>query len=758
MKCRQTGSIILSYLPIHYMIISAPPSTAKDVQRALYLHVSFFCSIIPLFSAAAYILMRTGFEENHAADCIKLTGTAFFLLFLPDISNRILHLAGRGHLGGRWYLCEAILPLYGLLFLFVTGYLALFSQSALFVLPVGLGYIFWIISGISFIRSANVIYLITGLLLTLFFCIWVAALTVRPAMLERIVAGNTEIDFWFHTAMSQMLKTYGIPSSGFDGTPWMYYHYGNHLLTANLSALLKIPVYVMYSVGYAVIIVPLFFKMYLTFAFTARSILAGNTGRVSHPRIGYATAFLFLCIFMQIIKNLYTGLFLGYNFLGSESYTAGLSVMFAICSICLTFWYGKPETGKQTDFSFFFLFLPVALAVLGFLKISLLYLALVIAGYLFFRLGLYKKGYYWLAGFVLAGIGLSVYLATVETTFMGATFMGARQLGYEGRAEPFYFFRHTHPFEPVDFFVFFYLWSHLYCIAFLLLRPAGSIRQLFRSGQSNATVSVELVLLICIAGLVPSFFLLLAGGNAMYFAGFQALFSSALLIAILPLLKEKWNSLSRRSKLPYPFYQVLAVLVSITAYLILYMGVRFKVTEKLGRDFSNRKSILKDTSGEKFNLSESLAMIASGTHSPNQEKFRYLYSPAVQAALERDTIYQFLKKARALDQISVQEKRKTGVYADLQRANLPFRVPCYVVPFLVPGLSGMASVYGMPYDCPMGAYGYEYYNARYKNHPGWDHVFTPQEVCGLAQKWGLGKVIWFSPAANDFKPVTCIEN
>lgn len=728
---------------------SLPEKERPVVGQPPHLAISVLCATIPVFSIGAYHFMRAGFPAGHWETYARLLGISLFLLFVGDTLGWVLRSGGKAA-SAAWYRAEAIIPFYALALLFAAGYASARTSLDLAMPPVLLGYLFAAAALFRFVRASRPGYLLAGLGLSLFLCLWVAANTLRPTVLESLVAGTVQIDFWFHASVAQMIRTYGVPSTGFDGVPWMYYHYGSHTLIAHLASLLRVSVVQMYALGYGVIVVPLFFKMYLTFAFTVRQLVARPAGASSAGKIDYLTMLVFLCFFLQVVKNLYSGLFLGYNFLGSESYTTGLAFLFALGSTGLSFWHAGGMASRKHRLAFFFGFLPVALVVLGFLKISLLYLVMALFAYLFLRLQWFKHAALWLCGALLTVIALGVYLLTVETILFGG-----RQVGYEGQTKLFYFFRETHPFEPLNFFLFFFLWSYLFIAVFVVVERTRNGRRWRDAFRQRRTLGVELVVLVCVAGLLPGFFLVLTGGNAMYFSGFQALFSSALVIAFLPLVGQRIREAGFVRRLRPGYRIAIATVLSVAVFLVLYMNLRMKVNQELTDDFALRKTLLADPTPESFNLSEALGLLFGEARSANQQKFAYFRSPAVGEALRRDTVYAYVQRLAALDRRAVAEKRTHSVYADYQRGNLPFRAPCYIVPFLVPALSGMAALYGVPYDCPMGAYGYEYYNSRYKGHPGWDHVYLPEELCRMAAQHQFSNVLILNFKDLRFRPLPC---
>jgi hypothetical protein len=151
----------------------------------------------------------------------------------------------------------------------------------------------------------------TCFILALFFSLWVIGKTLFPIPLEVAAtgAGPINLDFWYHSALTQMLKTYGVPSTGFDGTPWIYYHYGTHWMIAQLSKLLALPVIQLYAAGYSILFVPWYFQAYLVFALTVRRLVFGKPEGNALP--GFLFWTVLLCVFIQVIKHQYSGGLLG---------------------------------------------------------------------------------------------------------------------------------------------------------------------------------------------------------------------------------------------------------------------------------------------------------------------------------------------------------------------------------------------------------------------------------------------------------------
>ncbi|MFM6350166.1 MAG: hypothetical protein ACKPFK_34250, partial [Dolichospermum sp.] len=67
-------------------------------------------------------------------------------------------------------------------------------------------------------------------------------------------------------SIAQMINHYGTPSTGLDGTPYIYYHYGSHWIAAQLSRFTSMPTFLVYNFGFPVLFVSLFLKVFVQFA------------------------------------------------------------------------------------------------------------------------------------------------------------------------------------------------------------------------------------------------------------------------------------------------------------------------------------------------------------------------------------------------------------------------------------------------------------------------------------------------------------
>lgn len=725
---------------------SYPIPDPSQTTRQHHQTISVFCAVIAITGVLIYWALQLGFALNDLHSSLRLLGLSFFVLFFPDAVCRAARLPGRP-IPERWFFNEAMVVLYVLPLVYGAGALAP-SVPAIGYCFTGVGYGCFAISVVDFARRHTKWYVLAGIPIALLFSLWATCRTLLPGMLETIVAGEAivNIDFWFNAAFTNIIKTYSVPSTGLDGTPWMYYHYGCHFLFAQASKLLGVRVTEMFAAGYSIIFVPFFFKTYLSFAVTVRRFAFPGPG--AYRPLNFLFWVLVLSIFIQLLRNIYSGGLLGYIFLDSVSYTVAMGVMFAFFSVCLYFWHGAASRSQAIVFGW--VFLPAIMACLGFLKVSVMYNVLALAGYLFLRLHLYRKWYYWVSALLLLAVFGGVYPQVVETL----TF-GERKVGYEGRIEFFYFFTGTHQFRPLVFILFFHQW--LYLLIFLTLYQYRAFGRLAigRLIRERKTLAVECGLVLVITGLLPSFFLHLSGGNAMYFMGTQLFFCSALALGYLNDLR--FSDLPA-FRLPAVYKRWAYSLFFAATLVVLFARTQFVINDLLRANTNTRKKLLSVTDGPKFTFTQVVQLggaALTGRYSAAQERYVTWFSPAVQRVLDRDTSYRFLRKVYALDELPLARKHNSAIYINFTTYQVPFKVPCGIVPFFIPSLGGMATLNGQPYDCPMGGWGFEYYNTRYKHHPGWDKIFTRAELCTHAAGKHYGELMLFNEREEKFEFVHC---
>lgn len=686
--------------------------------------------------------MDYGFEQVAEEKIILITGLAYFFLLIPCFKNYFTYL-------NNFLISDALLPLYALFFLLFCSSLGIYFWKV----SSFLGYILFIFFLGVFFKEYWQSYHLGYLLVFTFFALWAShigwAYAASPTLLVNLATIEVhKLDPFYHFSMAEMIKNFGYPSTGFDGVPFMYYHWGSHFLFANLSQFLKISVVESYFLTYPIFFIPLFFYTFLLFILQIRNYTGIN---YKYPKrdFGFSFWFVFLCIFLQVFKHLYSGGLLGFNFLTSESLTISLSLMLILLNTSLTFWQNKTQNWHKNEYFFLFIFLPLSLALIGWFKVSTMFVVAGWIAFVFFRLKLFAQWQYWLSGFLSTSAFVMCYLFTVETDFLGS-----KSYGYEGKISWFHFYRHTHSFEYFNFFGLYFLWFYLFCSLYFLKNQLWKWNKLKISWQKNQTFPLEFATVTIIIGIIPSLFLYLSGGNAMYFMCIQIFISAAFLLAFLPSFEFKYLP-----KIHLTLQKSLKFLFIIGAFLLMYINVREVVYRAIEQSIKSKKQLLaNDKTFEK--IQKEFQEIYFTKSLSNDKVYQYvefiMLNPDLKPFLEKNERYHFLQKLVQINQkYSKADKQKTLVYLDYsQEKNLNFQLPCYVLPFIIPSFSGFAQINGMLLHCPFGAYGYEYYTPRIKGIVNAEKIYSPKEILQKAKEKGFSQVLYWNRSKQNFDLIT----
>lgn len=365
---------------------------------------------------------------------------------------------------------------------------------------------------------------------------------------------NIHHDPLYVTAMGRMLDAYGVPSTGLDGAPYTRYHYGSPWLFSRWADLVGTDVLSFYSLGYAVVMVPLFFASIAMLATSARKVsgLARPQGWLRSNWWGW----LALAIgTIGIIPDtaLYAMAVWNAHVFISESYLAGLPMFLMALAVSVVAWRGG-RPGR----AFLFLFLPVMLAALGFLKVSLMVLLLALVLYAAFRSGMWKD---WRA------LAIPVMIAASYLTYEAVSLPA-----HNGGFVPLHFMRFStaegwHQFFPLIHFA----WTWVYVAGRLFEERIADTAQLRAALRSRRLLDAELMLGLAVLGFLPGQILLIHGGSAIYFSDVQRWVALALVIARAGHWVSLWRE-RRGARVPH------AGSIRIAAVLGVFIAAPFVVT------------------------------------------------------------------------------------------------------------------------------------------------------------------------------------
>lgn len=400
--------------------------TEESSLEATYAQTAFFASLMAPVIAAIGFLGRLGFPDNSLLQWAGFVGLSWFLIHF-SYAVRKLSRTPNGLATPVWWLGHAPLTLVGLALVVGCG-----------VERSGVTYVFtraFAILGaaalvLRLVQHARSLFALRALWLGLFALllglyaagsIWGGGFE-NPLFVENLCNGYAHIDTLYLATLANMLRTYGVSSTGLDGLPFVPYHFGSPWIFARVSNLLDLPVIDVYNLAYPVIFAPFVTFSLLTFAVSAAEIWRGSSHipepssreAARPPRMGKRVVsdlptaplnggfrrpgllFWFL-VAAGVIGVLPRGVAVepltrAALVFASESY--GLAIAVALLGIAAVSALARdittsPQMGR-VDVLLGFVFLCALPSVVGLLKISVIMLLVAAAVWFFVRLRLYR--------------------------------------------------------------------------------------------------------------------------------------------------------------------------------------------------------------------------------------------------------------------------------------------------------------------------------------------------------------------------------
>ncbi|RKZ53883.1 MAG: hypothetical protein DRR16_00715 [Candidatus Parabeggiatoa sp. nov. 3] len=664
--------------------------------------VAVFCSIMAGVFALVCYLIQQGYpfqleiDRSHFYDSkhffspiLSALVLSIFLLNFPQ-AYRILENKFKLSFRNTWLTSDATLSLIGLIILIIAGKIFSF-----YILP-----IFYLI---SFILFAYVFYTwfkgghhrhsYLFIAMSILFSIWVTShfygyWMKHPLYFEGLIFFESLPffkgfkDVLFHSAIINMIQLHGVASSGLNGIPSFFYHFGTHWIFTDIIKLLGTSTITFYNIALAIIFIPFWFSSLLLLAINLKKWREKSDLFASwHLRSDIK---FWLILFVANIGLLYyplahDGLFLYWNLhIHLASYSLSLTFSFLFIGMLLSFAVSHNRIlTKKTEPIFLILVLPFMVALIGFTKLTTVFLILAFLFYLFIRLKLYKSVLYNLSFLIISGMGIAIVIISLSIAFSAKSTV---DFGSQATSiiYPFHFLRTwLHPSMWLVFLFFCCFWSILFIT--LRLWYEKSINHSFHLNTlfiDRKWLDIEIVMLFCIAGLLPGMIFHLppynqitsATGN-VYFYDFQNWIGVSFLLASL----SQFNFLIKRSK---KLVFILLIPVMVGSYYVvvnyhLQVSYLYKTELHLSQLIKNNPNYLSTTEGRILKLLHQIG---------------------------RD--------------MPVSEKKKTLVFIPQSNTdfwNAKFEV-CYAIPFSVPAITGMAMLDGFPPShCKPMAFSYENY-------------------------------------------------
>jgi len=677
------------------------------VNEAFNVLFIFFCTISAISIGVFYWVFRLGFNENNISDIIKVVTFSHFIIIAPFFLTQILK---NKNTINKWYLTEVGFQI--LLFFCITiiGALCLFSDFFYFfyfTIPLGGGLLVWFlrlffISRIKKKAIYSIIFFLFAIFLPAFFY---RTFIQDPLFIEKIIIGTAHYDTLYLAALSNIIKTYSIPSIAIDGLVYHTYHWGSNWLFAFLSVILNFSILKFYNLAFPVIFIPFFFRSFFLL------LLQLLKFRNEDNNIGL----FFVILFFAIINNFTSDIELNDNpvfthiIFQSESYSVSISLFLLVLAISLSFFSNFKE--QKSKKLFIFIFIPFLLAIISVTKISIGFILFAIIGYCFIRFLLYKK-----ISYVLTFIGYSII-------FFGA-YKITRYMPTDKNMEvEFFSFFKEMVSNDLYFILIFFFYAFMAFITFFYFYKITSFKKLFSLIKDGKTIEFEILLVVIIAGLIPVFFIDLTGRNALYFIDIQRWLSIILLIIILPEILKKIKNQKRKTHNIF-FYFVIVCFLFLTIINIPTNYYRhFK--DVIIQNLYVRNSIMNKFNNQNQTLNFSSLIF---NYKENIDK--------AQKAIEFLPEYNLISELQKLAELSREEKKISCIY--IPKTNKFYwgileKPKCTAL--IASAITGIAMIEGVPENMTL-YYGFSDY--LYNTHSS--KIFSDIEIVEVAHNKGFKKV------------------
>ncbi len=695
------------------------------VRRTDGLTAAMFGAVLSCGLAVLYWIGRAGFTNPVRPIAVTL-GLALFIICVPAVIAAYFD-GQEISAASRWWRSQSFLGIVCIATTALAGTLAYPTKINLGtpILVVGLvAFAIIVFLWIANSQTKPILFLVG---FAVFFTAWVGGIAwgtryKTPLFWEQLSDhGDVHHDPLYNVSLANSMRSYGVPSTALDGVPYTPYHYGSAWLSAEWSDLAGVDVLTFYSLGPTVLMAPVFFAGLLLFAGDGRSAWRRTRPGSATGKPLQADWLAWLVLIGATIgfvpsSALDALAIWNRHLLISESYIAGLGVFILSCALATSWWFSRAESRAKSDGVFLWVVVPVILVSLGFLKVSLMLLALAALLWTILRARIYRQPAV-VAGAVLAVVVsvVTFKLVSVAAQNQGITPFSFMRFYADERWWPYFIFGHL-------------LWAWLYVALRVYEERTHTLADLFDAIRNGRLLDVELVVVIAVCGFLPGELITIHGGSAVYFSDVQRWVGAPLVMASATRILAPWLLAVRpKGFASIRLSTVLAWLIAIPVGLTILLNVGRAVRTaalmnlKLRNNFYGYAGVVPES-----------ALRMTNPH-------------VLAAGQQKAPDYALISTLWSLDQLPREVKGKTLLFVPQSDPTFwtIFAEPerCSFAPMVGPATSGMALLDGMPpASCDLtDQYGMTLYARR--TQPQTDADITPQALCVRAKRKGFRRVI-----------------
>ena len=677
-------------------------------------------TIAAIVLASVYSVSRIGFE-SHTVETLRSLGLSLFLLALPYWSWRALRRRDSDFVWSRSH------PFLGIATITLTVVIALASgpfASAAGLVVALLGAVGAALVLFSWLRNgayrSRIIFTLGALALSAWAAgvVWTSRYKMPLYWETFATSADVHHDPLYVVTIGNMMRTYGVASTGLDGVPYTPYHYGTSWLFTRWGDLVGTDLLSFYSLGYAVILIPLFFASIAMLATEVRkaSLLSRPLGWLRSNWWGW----LALAIgTVGILPDTALDAMAVWNahVLISESYLGGLPVFMMAIAIGVIAW-----RAEKRSLILLFVFFPLILAALAFLKVSLMALLFALIVYVLFR-----TRTLWTA----TGLAAAVLMFVAGYLAYGAVSLPS----HNGGISPFHFIRYqTAPGWHQFFLLVHFAWTWIYVGGRMFEEGITDLRGVRAALRDHSIIDVELLLGVTLLGFLPGALLIIHGGSAIYFSDVPRWLALALVIA----RAGHWVNLWRERRGSHGVTGSLR----LAPLLWVFVGAPFVVTL-----FLNAVKPPLRLARQNLALRTQVVSLADSAQSGGNKA---LLDPSLlRAGLERGRYYRLVSALREIERIPVDQKKDMLLFIpqdyELYWDMFDYDERCTYVGLVAPAISELAHIDGMPaFGCNItDQYNMQAYTGRTREQTAAD--VTGEALCAKAGQKGFRKVMILAP-------------
>jgi hypothetical protein len=475
--------------------------------------VCLVASVAPLLMFATVVILRGGFPTPVGA-LLKMVGISLLVL-------------NAGAFGSRkyWLLCGPIVSLLTLLVVTAVG-LSPIGSSALIAAAIaiaggvaGVWNLVAVVARTGFLRTSVLLSL--GLFLGLYAesMYWRVNSVHDVVYPESIIAGRVATDVAEQAAVVNMISTYKVASTGLDGLLPLKYHNGSLWIAEGLRQLCGFRALEFLAFGYGILLIPL----YVVAFFGCAELLRAAIWREFDipPFIFWAAS---VVAFVGVFPFTEDPLHLNFNEIIINSDSFLFAVTLSLLLIGTGVWFHGSLCARGLVWPLHekiavAVLLPAALGLVGWVKISQIYLLLSLVVYLCWR-AKWLRTWPFLLGAALSALAFAVMLYGER---------GANRSSFA----PLNFDRIPPEWVPY-FFVFYFAWAWLFLLVWARFYGIKTLGELVRAAKAGDAILVELVFVTVVAGLIPYLLINFYSPNWKYFTEFQGVVAGMFVVAFLP--------------------------------------------------------------------------------------------------------------------------------------------------------------------------------------------------------------------------------